>query len=82
ERMVRRDGPVWIERVPPSGATRALAGGAPAHEGLDAARTPPSRGGAHPAAAAAAAHAGHRMFDFDSAARPVTYEGGGIGVEY
>lgn len=49
ERMVRRDGHVWIERVPPSGAKRAHAGGAHAHEGLDAARTPPSRGGARPA---------------------------------
>ncbi|CAJ3505861.1 Uncharacterised protein [Burkholderia pseudomallei] len=82
ERMVRRDGHVWIERVPPSGAKRAHAGGAHAHEGLDAARTPPSRGGAHPAAAAADAHAGHRHFDFDSAARHVTNDGGRIGVEY
>lgn len=82
ERMVRRDGHVWIERVPPSGAKRAHAGGAHAHEGLDAARTPPSRGGARPAAAAADAHAGHRHFDFDSAARHVTNDGGRIGVEY
>lgn len=64
ERMVRRDGHVWIERVPPSGAKRAHAGGA------------------HPAAAAADAHAGHRHFDFDSAARHVTNDGGRIGVEY
>lgn len=51
ERMVRRDGHVWIERVPPSGVKRAHAGGAHAHEGLTprvrrrrvAARIPPRR---------------------------------------
>ncbi|KVN15705.1 MULTISPECIES: hypothetical protein [unclassified Burkholderia] len=57
ERMVRRDGHVWIERVLPAGAKRAEAGDAHAH-------------------------AGHKHFDFDAAARHVTNDGGKIGVEY
>ncbi|THJ49818.1 hypothetical protein E9536_31255 [Burkholderia sp. LS-044] len=49
ERMVRRDGHVWVERVLP---------------------------------AAAAAHAGHRHFNFQAAARHVTYDGKTARIEY
>ncbi|MBS2128820.1 hypothetical protein KEX41_11410 [Burkholderia thailandensis] len=87
ERMVRRHGHVWIERVRPSGAKHAQADDAHAHDehahdGAADARMPPPRGGVRPAAATADAHAGHRHFDFDAAARHVTNDGGMIGVEY
>lgn len=79
ERMVRRDGHVWIERVLPASAKHGQASDGHAH---DAAHAPQSRGGVRAAAASTDAHAGHKHFDFDAAARHVTNEGGKVRIEY
>lgn len=75
ERMVRRDGHVWIERVLPV----AAAGGDHAddhdhghdHDG----RVPQGM-------QRASAHAGHKHFNFQAAARHVTYDGKTARIEY
>ncbi|AJX33754.1 hypothetical protein [Burkholderia oklahomensis] len=84
ERMVRRDGHVWIERVLPAGAKLAEANDAHAHgdHAHDDARAQAPRGGVRPAAATTGAHAGHKHFNFDAAARHVTNDGGKVRIEY
>ncbi|WP_323119693.1 hypothetical protein [Burkholderia alba] len=72
ERMVRRDGHVWVERVLP-----AAADGAHAHRHADAS---PGKGGVR--SVAADAHAGHKHFDFASASRHVTNDGKTVRIEY
>ncbi|CAB3755943.1 hypothetical protein GQ57_02510 [Burkholderia sp. MSh2] len=73
ERMVRRDGHVWVERVLPV----AAAGGHDDEHDHD--RAP--RAGVQPAAARAG-HAGHKHFNFQAAARHVTYDGKAARIEY
>lgn len=81
ERMVRRDGHVWVERVLPV----AAAGGG--HDDdhdhdhdhdVGRVRQDPPRAGVQPAAA----HAGHKHFNFQAAARHVTYDGKTARIEY
>ncbi|NTY34942.1 hypothetical protein [Burkholderia diffusa] len=79
ERMVRRDGHVWVERVLPV----AAAGGG--HDDdhdhdhdVGRVRQDPLRAGVQPAAA----HAGHKHFNFQAAARHVTYDGKTARIEY
>ncbi|RQZ97987.1 hypothetical protein [Burkholderia cepacia] len=75
ERMVRRDGHVWVERVLPA----ASAGGGQGDDhDHDHDAGPGRRAGVQPAAA----HAGHRHFNFQAAARHVTYDGKTARIEY
>ncbi|PCE33096.1 hypothetical protein [Burkholderia ubonensis] len=78
ERMVRRDGHVWVERVRPV----ASEGGGHDERGHDhdPGRVHPDtkRGGVQPAAT----HAGHKHFNFQAAARHVTYDGKAVRIEY
>jgi hypothetical protein len=71
ERMVRRDGHVWVERVRPD---------APAHAHAHGHDDAPASGGVRPVAADA--HAGHKHFDFASATRHVTHDGQRVRIEY
>ncbi|WP_423369582.1 hypothetical protein [Burkholderia sp. LMG 32019] len=73
ERMVRRDGHVWVERVLPAAAAGGGHGDDHDHD-HDAGR----RAGVQPAAA----HAGHKHFNFQAAARHVTYDGKTARIEY
>ncbi|WP_423382248.1 hypothetical protein [Burkholderia sp. LMG 32019] len=73
ERMVRRDGHVWVERVLPAAAAGGGHGDDHDHD-HDASR----RAGVQPAAA----HAGHKHFNFQAAARHVTYDGKTARIEY
>ncbi|KWB21534.1 hypothetical protein WL32_15360 [Burkholderia cepacia] len=75
ERMVRRDGHVWVERVLP--AVSAGGGQGDDHD-HDHDAGPGRRAGVQPAAA----HAGHRHFNFQAAARHVTYDGKTARIEY
>ncbi|VWD64524.1 hypothetical protein [Burkholderia contaminans] len=83
ERMVRRDGHVWVERVLPV----AAAGGHGSDHDHDhdhdagGSRETPQRAGVQPASAHAA-HAGHKHFNFQAAARHVTYDGKTARIEY
>lgn len=72
ERMVRRDGHVWVERVLPV----AVAGGHGNDHDHD--HDAGVRTGVQPAAA----HAGHKHFNFQAAARHVTYDGNTARIEY
>ncbi|WP_175029753.1 hypothetical protein [Burkholderia lata] len=72
ERMVRRDGHVWVERVLPV----AAAGGHGDDHDHD--HDAGARAGVQPAAA----HAGHKHFNFQAAARHVTYDGKTARIEY
>ncbi|WP_175965458.1 hypothetical protein [Burkholderia sp. BCC0322] len=72
ERMVRRDGHVWVERVLPVAAAGGH-GDDHDHDHDAGART-----GVQPAAA----HAGHKHFNFQAAARHVTYDGKAARIEY
>ncbi|WP_175818762.1 hypothetical protein [Burkholderia sp. BCC0419] len=72
ERMVRRDGHVWVERVLPA----AAAGEHDDDHGHD--HDAGRRTGVQPAAA----HAGHKHFNFQAAARHVTYDGKSARIEY
>ncbi|NTZ87489.1 hypothetical protein FCJ61_32000 [Burkholderia metallica] len=75
ERMVRRDGHVWVERVLPVAAAGGEHGDDHGHDhDHDAGR----RTGVQPAAA----HAGHKHFNFQAAARHVTYDGKSARIEY
>ncbi|ONY21616.1 hypothetical protein A8F21_15055 [Burkholderia cenocepacia] len=75
ERMVRRDGHVWVERVLPAAAAGGEHGDDHGHDhDHDAGR----RAGVKPAAA----HAGHKHFNFQAAARHVTYDGKSARIEY
>ncbi|RQS19357.1 hypothetical protein [Burkholderia sp. Bp8998] len=75
ERMVRRDGHVWVERVLPVAAAGGGQGDAHDHDhDHDAGR----RAGMQPAAA----HAGHKHFNFQAAARHVTWDGKTARIEY
>ncbi|MCL4634380.1 hypothetical protein [Burkholderia sp.] len=75
ERMVRRDGHVWVERVLPAAAAGGEHGDDHDHDhDHDAGR----RAGVKPAAA----HAGHKHFNFQAAARHVTYDGKSARIEY
>ncbi|MCA7936052.1 hypothetical protein [Burkholderia cepacia] len=76
ERMVRRDGHVWVERVLPAAA--AGGGGQGDDHDHDHDAGPGRRAGVQPAAA----HAGHRHFNFQAAARHVTYDGKTARIEY
>ncbi|HEM7892525.1 MULTISPECIES: hypothetical protein [Burkholderia] len=73
ERMVRRDGHVWVERVLPAAAAGGGQGDDHDHDA-----GPGRRAGVQPAAA----HAGHRHFNFQAAARHVTYDGKTARIEY
>ncbi|WP_431825151.1 hypothetical protein [Burkholderia sp. F1] len=77
ERMVRRDGHVWVERVRP---VAAASGGRDDDHGHDPGHVHPDarRGGVRQAAT----HAGHKHFDFQAAARHVTYDGKTVRIEY
>ncbi|WP_334046503.1 hypothetical protein [Burkholderia cepacia] len=75
ERMVRRDGHVWVERVLPAAAA---GGGQGDDHDHDHDAGPGRRAGVQPAAA----HAGHRHFNFQAAARHVTYDGKTARIEY
>jgi len=72
ERMVRRDGHVWVERVLPV----AAAGGHGSDHDHD------HDAGVHAGVQPAAAHAGHKHFNFQAAARHVTYDGKTARIEY
>lgn len=72
ERMVRRDAHVWVERVLPV----AAAGGHGDDHDHD--HDAGGRTGVQPAAA----HAGHKHFNFQAAARHVTYDGKTARIEY
>ncbi|OXI83176.1 hypothetical protein CFB40_18850 [Burkholderia sp. AU31652] len=72
ERMVRRDGHVWVERVLPVAAAGGH-GNDHDHDHDAGVRT-----GVQPAAA----HAGHKHFNFQAAARHVTYDGKTARIEY
>ncbi|VWD21745.1 hypothetical protein BLA18112_05406 [Burkholderia lata] len=72
ERMVRRDGHVWVERVLPV----AAAGGHGDDHDHD--HDAGARAGVQPAAA----HTGHKHFNFQAAARHVTYDGKAARIEY
>ncbi|MBN3730508.1 hypothetical protein [Burkholderia sp. Tr-20390] len=74
ERMVRRDGHVWVERVMPV----AAAGGHRNDHDHDHDHDAGVRAGMQPAAA----HAGHKHFNFQAAARHVTYDGKTARIEY
>ncbi|OXJ10919.1 hypothetical protein [Burkholderia sp. HI2500] len=74
ERMVRRDGHVWVERVLPV----AAAGGHGNDHDHDHDHDAGVRTGVQPAAA----HAGHKHFNFQAAARHVTYDGKTARIEY
>ncbi|VWC73059.1 hypothetical protein BLA39750_00700 [Burkholderia lata] len=74
ERMVRRDGHVWVERVLPV----AAAGGHGDSHDHDHDHDAGARTGVQPAAA----HAGHKHFNFQAAARHVTYDGKTARIEY
>ncbi|WP_321859821.1 hypothetical protein [Burkholderia cenocepacia] len=75
ERMVRRDGHVWVERVLPVAAAGGEHGDDHDHDhDHDAGR----RAGVKPAVA----HAGHKHFNFQAAARHVTYDGKSARIEY
>ncbi|WP_321802880.1 hypothetical protein [Burkholderia sp. BCC1993] len=74
ERMVRRDGHVWVERVLPAAAAGGGGHGDDHDHDHDAGR----RAGVQPAAA----HAGHKHFNFQAAARHVTYDGKTARIEY
>jgi hypothetical protein len=74
ERMVRREGHVWVERVKPGADGEAEH--AHAHDHAHA----PAPAGVRPVAAQA--HAGHKHFDFASATRHVTYDGQRVRIEY
>ncbi|MCA7928107.1 hypothetical protein LGM45_03605 [Burkholderia cepacia] len=76
ERMVRRDGHVWVERVLPAAA--AGGGGQGDDHDHDHDAGPGRRAGVQPAAA----HAGHKHFNFQAAARHVTYDGKTARIEY
>ncbi|AOK28071.1 hypothetical protein AQ611_00140 [Burkholderia singularis] len=93
ERMVRRAGHVWVERVRFAGAARAdehddhvpshihdvnARSEADTHRARHASAV--SREYARPAFAHA--HAGHKHFNFDAAARHVTNDGGNVRIEY
>ncbi|KAG8150019.1 hypothetical protein [Burkholderia catarinensis] len=73
ERMVRRDGHVWVERVLPVAAAGGGHGDDHDHD-HDAGR----RTGVQPVAT----HAGHKHFNFQAAARHVTYDGKTARIEY
>ncbi|MCA8066528.1 hypothetical protein [Burkholderia sp. AU38729] len=75
ERMVRRDGHVWVERVLP---VAAASGHGDDH---DHDHDAGGRTGVQPAAAHAG-HAGHKHFNFQAAARHVTYDGKTARIEY
>ncbi|WP_423761619.1 hypothetical protein [Burkholderia sp. NLJ2] len=79
ERMVRRDGHVWVERVLPVAAAGGGHGDDHDHD-HDVGRVRPDqqRTGVQPAAA----HAGHKHFNFQAAARHVTYDGKTARIEY
>ncbi|VWM11588.1 hypothetical protein [Burkholderia lata] len=74
ERMVRRDGHVWVERVLPV----AAAGGHGDDHDHDHDHDAGARTGVQPAAA----HAGHKHFNFQAAARHVTSNGKTTRIEY
>lgn len=74
ERMVRRDGHVWVERVLPA----AAGGGHDDDHGHDHDPDAGRRAGVQPAAA----HAGHQHFNFQAAARHVTWDGKAARIEY
>ncbi|VWC58981.1 hypothetical protein BCO18430_00652 [Burkholderia contaminans] len=74
ERMVRRDAHVWVERVLPV----AAAGGHGNDHDHDHDHDAGARTGVQPAAA----HAGHKHFNFHAAARHVTYDGKAARIEY
>ncbi|WP_431227895.1 hypothetical protein [Burkholderia contaminans] len=74
ERMVRRDAHVWVERVLPV----AAAGGHRNDHDHDHDHDAGGRAGVQPAAA----HAGHKHFNFQAAARHVTYDGKTARIEY
>jgi hypothetical protein len=78
ERMVRREGHVWVERVKPGAGGEAEHGHA--HEQARARASDAASTGVRPVAAEA--HAGHKHFDFASAARHVTHDGRRARIEY
>lgn len=79
ERMVRRDGHVWVERVLPVAAAGGGHGDDHDHDhDAGGAHQDPPRAGAQPAAE----HAGHKHFNFQAAARHVTYDGKTARIEY
>ncbi|WP_296650976.1 hypothetical protein [Paraburkholderia sp.] len=85
ERMVRRDGHVWVERVLPVAAAGGGRGGHDDHDHDHGhVRKNPLRAGVQPvsAHAAQATHTGHKHFNFQTAARHVTYDGKTAHIEY
>ncbi|AYQ42291.1 hypothetical protein BLA9940_00505 [Burkholderia aenigmatica] len=78
ERMVRRDGHVWVERVLPVAVAGSHDDDHDHDHDAGGAREKPPRAGVQPAAA----HAGHKHFNFQAAARHVTSDGKTTRIEY